>query len=105
VSVAGNSYLAHTLDISASGARIVLAKSLAPETEITLEFKRRRTMGTVVWCKRLGQSKYDHEIGLHLPRAGSNFWGITLPHSELETAEQAPAIPFERFMEFLSKQA
>ena len=104
VSVDGKNHLAHTLDISASGARIVLTNRIIPGTSITIEFKHRRAAGTAVWCKPLGDSKYDHEIGIRLNNANSNFWGIHLAMNEPDAPEHEAAIPFSEFMNSLSNQ-
>ncbi len=105
VGVGSKTHLGHTLDISASGARIVLAAKIAPGTPISLEFKHRRTTGTAVWCAPLRESKYDHVLGVCLPTAGTSFWGIQLPMNETDRTEEAAAIPFSQFMESLSKEA
>ncbi len=104
VNVADKIHLAHTLDISASGARVVLADRLAPRTAVTVENKHRRTRGIVVWCRPLHESKYDHEIGIRLENAGSTFWGINLPLNELDSPEDVAAIPFRQFASSLSNQ-
>ena len=66
-------HLAHTLDISASGARLVVTSQFAPGTQVFVEFKRRRAEGTVIWSKARNDSKYDHELGLQMRNAGSAF--------------------------------
>ena len=69
--------LAHTLDISASGVRVVLTRDLRPGATVTVEYKHRRAAGTVVWCRAVKGSKYDHEVGVHLQNAGAKFWGVS----------------------------
>jgi len=105
VSVEGKTHLAHTLDISASGARIVLAGQIAPGTSITVEFKHRRSSGTAIWCKARRDSKYDHEVGIQLKSTDSTFWGIHLPMKEVDAREDVAAIPFSQFISSLSNQA
>lgn len=105
VGVGNKTHLGHTLDISASGARIVLAARIDPGTPVSVEFKHRRVNGTAVWCTALRDSKYDHVLGVHLPNAGSSFWGIHLPMNEADRTEGDAAIPFSQFMESLSKEA
>jgi hypothetical protein len=105
VGVGNNTYLAHTLDISASGARLVLPVQIAPGTAISIEFKHRRANGTAIWCTGLRESKYDHVLGVELPNAGTSFWGIHFPMNEVDAPEEVAAIPFSQFMESLSKQA
>lgn len=100
-----NTYLAHTLDISASGARLVLPVRIAPGTAVSIEFRHRRTTGTAIWCAGLRESKYDHVLGIHLPNAGTSFWGIHLAMNEVDAPEDAAAIPFSQFMQSLPGQA
>src|SRR5512146_3336205 len=105
LSVGGKAHLAHTLDISASGARIVIADRIVPGTSITVEFKHRRSGGTAVWCKPLRDSKYDHEIGICLNNADSAFWGVHLPMKELDAPEdRAATITLPQFINSISKQ-
>jgi hypothetical protein len=104
VGVGNSTYLGHTLDISASGARIVLAARIASGTAVSIEFKHRRVSGKVVWCKALLDSKYDHVIGVHLPNAGTSFWGIHLPMNEVDGREDVAAMPLSQFMESVTKQ-
>lgn len=104
VSVDGKNHLAHTLDISASGARIVLSERIVPGTSVTIEFRHRRAAGTAVWCKPLGESKYDHEIGIRLTNANSSFWGIHLSMNEPDAPEDKAEIPFSEFISSLSNQ-
>jgi hypothetical protein len=105
VGVGNNTYLAHTLDISASGARLVLPVRIAPGTAVSIEFRHRRTTGTAIWCTGLRESKYDHVLGIHLPNAGTSFWGIHLAMNEVDAPEDAAAIPFSQFMQSLPGQA
>ena len=103
VGVGAKIFLGHTLDISASGARIVLSGSIPAGTPVSVEFRHRRTTGTAIWCTALRESKYDHVVGVQLPNAGTSFWGIHLPMNEVDATEEA-AIPFTQFMESISSQ-
>jgi hypothetical protein len=100
----GAVHLAHTLDISASGVRLVVATQFAPGTQVFVEFKRRRAAGTVIWSKARKDSKYDHELGVQMRNAGSAFWGINLPLREADEGEGA-SIPFGELMKQLAKRA
>ncbi len=104
INFAGNNHLAHTLDISASGARIVLGERISPGTSVSIEFRRRRTVGTTIWCKPLRGSKYNYEIGVRLKNAGSAFWGIDLPLNEPDSPEQVAAIGFPEFLSSIPNQ-
>ncbi|HEU5404058.1 MAG TPA: PilZ domain-containing protein [Terriglobales bacterium] len=97
-------HLAHTLDISACGARVVIAEPIAPGTSLTIEFKHRRSSGTAVWCKPLRGSKFDHEMGIQLNTADAAFWGIHLPMREADTPRDSKPIPFSDFINSLTER-
>ncbi len=103
--VDGKTLLGHTLDISASGARIILSEQIAPGASITIEFRHRRISGKAMWCRPRANCKYDHEVGIQLQKAGSSFWGIDLPLHEIDAPEEPAVIPFNDFMDTASKQA
>ncbi len=104
VAVAGKTLLGHTVDISASGARLVLSDQITPGAALTVEFRHRRTSATAVWCRPRANSKYDHEIGIQLQKPGASFWGIDLPLHEADTPQDLAAIPFSEFVDAASKQ-
>lgn len=104
VGVGSSRYLGHTLDISASGARIVVTAQIPAGTPVSVDFKQRRTTGTAIWCIALREGKYDYLIGVQLPNAGSSFWGIQLPTNEADAPEDVAAMSFTQFLESTSNQ-
>lgn len=78
------SFLSHTLDISASGARAVLPAMLQPGAVLTIEFKHKRATAVIAWCKPVKKSGTSFEVGLRLEKASSDFWGVALPTDDLD---------------------
>ncbi len=64
----------HTLDISASGARVIMPMALDPGSDLVLEYKKSRTRAVVVWAKPVRKSTKDFELGLKLLDDGRRFW-------------------------------
>jgi hypothetical protein len=97
-------YLTHTLDISASGVRLVLTCALEPGVKVTVEHKRRRVVGIVAWQRPVQGSKFDNEIGIKLQDAGTDFWGIALPLRESDEQEShgIESVPFSKILSLLS---
>ncbi len=71
-------YLAHTLDISISGARVVLPMALEAGCDLVLEYKKNRAKAVVVWSKPVKRSSTDHLIGMRLLDDGQRFWLVDL---------------------------
>ncbi len=82
---AASGYLAHTLDISASGARAVVPAQLNPGSVLVLEFKHKRTTATIAWCRPITGRKCEFEVGLRLDKPNRDFWGICMPSNEADT--------------------
>lgn len=78
----GQSYLGHTVEISASGARTILPFALEAGSELSLEYKRQRCKARVVWSRVIAGRKSDHEIGLQLLSREQAFWLIDLASQE-----------------------
>ena len=99
----GTTYLGHTLDISASGARVIMTTELPTETAVTVEYKHRRVAAKIAWCRPMKGRKYEFEFGLKLQNAGSDFWGVKLSQSDpdLDPAEVAK-MPFAKVMTLLT---
>jgi len=68
----------HTLDISASGARVIMPMALDPGCDLVLEYKKNRTRAVVVWVKPIKKSSRDYELGLRLLNEGRRFWLVEL---------------------------
>ena len=70
--------LAHTLDISASGARVILPMSLEPGSDLLLEYKKNRARAVVVWSKPVRRGARDYVTGIRLLDDGQRFWLVQL---------------------------
>ena len=71
-------HFVHTLDISASGARVVMPLALDPGSDLILEYKQNRMKAIVVWSKPMKKSVRDHQLGLRLLNDGRRFWLVEL---------------------------
>lgn len=67
-------HFAHTVDISPSGARIIMPLALETGCELVLEYKNKRARAVVIWSKQMRNSSRDHELGLNLLDDGRRFW-------------------------------
>ena len=90
-------HLAHTLDISVSGVRVILPLALEPGSDVVLEYKKNRARAVVVWSKPVRRTSSDYMTGMRLLDDGQRFWLVNLgPHAQiLESAgrcvtERAP---------------
>lgn len=68
----------HTLDISASGARVIMPIALDPGSDVLIEYKQSRSRAVVVWAKPVRKSNRDYELGLRLLNGGPHFWLVEL---------------------------
>jgi hypothetical protein len=78
VSVDKVTHLAHTVDITSTGARIncSLRTPLQPGTIIGLQRGPRKTDFRLQWTRELGPD--EQQIGIESLEPQSNFWGIDL---------------------------
>jgi hypothetical protein len=67
-------HFVHTVDISASGVRIMMPLALDPGLDIVLEYKKNRAKAVVVWSKPMSKTSRDHVIGMRLLDDGQRFW-------------------------------
>lgn len=72
----GQHYLAHSIDISASGARMIVPVGFDTGTEISLEYKHRRSKAVAVWSKQISRNEY--QVGLRLLNREQAFWMVDL---------------------------
>lgn len=80
----GQSHYIHTLDISSTGARVIMPMALDPGSDVTLEYKKRCTKAIVIWSKLARRSTRDYELGLRLLNGGPRFWLVELsPKAEI----------------------
>jgi Flp pilus assembly pilin Flp len=89
---AGRSFeeLAHTLDVTPSGARLgAIHHELALLDEITVFYRQRKMLFRVVWTKKLkGTSEF--QVGLKAVTQEREAWGVSLSdRNHLSTAESA----------------
>ncbi len=78
VGVDAQIHFIHTLDISASGARVIMPMALDPGSDLLLEYKQSRSKAIVVWAKPARKSNRDYELGLRLLNGGPHFWLVEL---------------------------
>lgn len=69
---------AHTVDISSSGAKLIMPLSLEKGAQLVLEYKNKRAKAVVVWSKPMGPDSQDHMLGLRLIDDGQRFWLVEL---------------------------
>lgn len=76
--------LAHTVDISITGLRAAVTTLLQVGEVLLVEYKHRRVPVRVIWCCPVGQSGFEHEVGLRLNKADSKLWGVLLSAGQEE---------------------
>jgi hypothetical protein len=82
--------LAHTLDITSTGARLgAIRHELKVLDTLVVLYRQRRIEFTVVWWKLLGHCEY--QVGLQAMAQQSDPWGLSLNHS-VQPAVQASAV-------------
>jgi hypothetical protein len=80
--VSGNVFelLAHTLDLTPTGARIgAIRHTLKPQDTVTVLFRKRRIEFKVIWTKQLTANEY--QIGLRMQGQESDPWGLNTGHA------------------------
>jgi PilZ domain-containing protein len=69
--------LAHTLDISSSGARIgAMREEIQAGTILVVQHKQARANCRVIWTRRMGAGEF--QIGIEFIGRTPQFWGIDL---------------------------
>jgi hypothetical protein len=77
VSVDKVTHLAHTIDITSTGARLVAYQTpLHPGMIISLQRRGKRAEFRVEWIKQLAPNEL--QAGIELLEAQNNFWGVDL---------------------------
>jgi hypothetical protein len=105
LTVEGKSHLAHSVDISASGARVIVSIPVAAGTAVSIEYKHRRVLGNVQWCRSLPQRKFEHELGLSLTNAGTAFWGVPMKLQEVDgERDELEAVPYDQVLHLLNQK-
>jgi hypothetical protein len=91
VSTSGASQLAHTCDLTYTGARIGgLHKELKNGEVVSLQRGSKKANFKVVWVQQLGPNEI--QVGLQaMQRQNNLFWGVDLPDQNREMKDQAEA--------------
>jgi hypothetical protein len=83
--------LAHTLDLTPTGARLgSIRHQLKPLDTLTIFYHQRRMEFTVVWTKLLGKSEY--QVGLQAFSQEKEPWGASLFNSAAPPATKTSAM-------------
>jgi len=84
--------LVHTLDVTASGARIgSVRRELNVDEEVTIFYRQRKMQFRVVWTKKMkGTSEF--QVGLRATTQDKEAWGLALPPQNTQ-ATQSPLSP------------
>ncbi len=84
------SQLAHTLDITSSGARLGgLRVLLNPREVIWLQCRHRKTQFRVIWTGRPGGAR-EHQAGIECIEEVRNIWGLELEDQAEADSYEAP---------------
>lgn len=83
--------LVHTLDVTASGARLgSVRRELNVDDEITIFYRQRKMQFRVVWTKKMkGTSEF--QVGLRALTQDREAWGMALPAQNAESTRPAPS--------------
>ncbi len=90
----GQRYLAHSIDISASGARMIVPVGFDAGTEMFLEHKHRRCKAVAVWSKQI--AKNECQVGLRLLNREQAFWMVDLAMQEEDDFSVKTELHFDR---------
>ena len=84
--------LVHTLDVTASGARLGSVRhELKVGDDITIFYRQRRVQFRVVWTKKMkGTSEF--QVGLQATTQDKEAWGLAVPEQTGRTLSQATGI-------------
>ena len=85
--------LAHTLDVTSTGARLGSVRhELAPQDEVTVFFRQRKLQFRVVWTKKMkGTSEF--QVGLQALTEEKEAWGLTFAETAKRAAREFDASP------------
>lgn len=91
VSIDQTTHLAHTVDITAAGARLGgLRAQLQPGTIVELQRGSRRAKFQVKWIQQLGSN--ETHIGVESRDPLEKFWGVDLHDHERESQKDIEAL-------------
>lgn len=95
IDTSGNSFeeLAHTLDLTMTGARLgSVRRELNPDDEVTIFYRQRKMQYRVVWTKKMkGTSEF--QVGLQALGQDKEAWGLNLSEQQNKTE---PAVSLSR---------
>jgi hypothetical protein len=84
--------LAHTLDLTPTGARLgAIRHALNVLDTLTILYHQRRMEFTVVWTKLI-DGKNEYQVGLHAFSEQKEPWGMNLFHVETEPKREIARI-------------
>jgi len=84
--------LAHTLDLTATGARLgAIRHELKTLDTLVVLFRQRRVEFSVVWTRLLDEGG-EHQVGLEMVAQESDPWGLGVGHSSMQPGTQASAV-------------
>ncbi len=84
--------LAHTLDLTPTGARLgAIRHQLKALDTLVVLFRQRRVEFTVMWTKLL-DTHGEYQVGLHMVAQESDPWGLTVNHFGAPPATGASAV-------------
>lgn len=98
-SLAHESLMVHTLDITRSGARLgALRAQLQPGTIIDLQRGQKRAKFRIVWVRQLASNEI--QAGIESVDLQDNFWGVNLADERPESKED-----MQTFLSLLSNSS
>jgi hypothetical protein len=98
-SLAKESLLAHTLDITRSGARLgALRAQLQPGTIVDLQRGQKKAKFRIIWVRQLASN--EMQAGVESVDLQENFWGVSLADEGPESKED-----MQTFLSLLSNSS
>ncbi|MGA8273815.1 MAG: hypothetical protein WB919_19790 [Candidatus Sulfotelmatobacter sp.] len=84
--------LAHTLDLTPTGARLgAIRHQLNALDTLVVLFRQRRVEFTVVWTKKL-DAQGEYQVGLQMVADEVDPWGLKMDHSHAQYATKVSAM-------------
>ena len=91
VSIDKVTHLAHTVDITNTGARLgALRTQLEPGMIISLQRGSQKAKFQIAWIRQLGPNEL--QAGIESLQPQNNFWGVDLSDQGLETKKDLQAL-------------
>ena len=89
--------LAHTLDLTPTGARLgAIRHELNALDTLVVLFRQRRIEFTVMWTRLLGEHKddahYEYQVGLQVVAQEMDPWGLGSAHSKTHPVTRASVV-------------